>query len=366
VAAARGRRPLSEAATQIRVELARGAFALDVEAAWSARVAVIFGPSGAGKSTLLAALLGLLPAARARIRLGGAWLDGPEPGARLRPEQRRLGWVPQAALLFPHLSVERNVRFAERGSARAAEGALGRAIEALEIGPLLARRPHELSGGERQRVAIARALASRPRALLLDEPLASLDLPLRARVLKHLLHVRDELDIPILWITHDPDEAQVAGETVLVLESGRVIASGPPREVLWSRAVLPLSQALGLQNVFDARVVETGAHECRVETAGGLPLLLPVALPLGERARLSLRADDVLLAAGPPALLSARNVFPARVARIEVSDGDALVTLEAGERLVAKLTAGAVERLALREGSRVHAVIKAQALRRIA
>jgi molybdate transport system ATP-binding protein len=349
------------------VELERGSFSLNVHAAWSERVAVIFGASGSGKSTLLEALLGLIPGARARVKLGGAWLDGPEPGERLRPEQRRLGWVPQDARLFPHLTVEENVSFAAaRGGAAIGKAAFERAIEALEIGSLLARRAHELSGGERQRVAIARALASGPRALLLDEPLASLDLPLRARVLRHLLRVRDELEIPLLWITHDPDEAQVAGDRVLVIERGRVVASGPPREVLWSRAVLPLSEALGLENVIDSRVVLEGLNECSVETVRGLRLVLPVALPLGERVCLSLRAHDVLLSADPPGRVSARNVLPARVERIELTGGDALVTLDAGEPLVAKLTTGAVERLALRPGSQVYALIKAQTLRRIA
>jgi len=358
---------MSEGSTQIRVELSRGEFSLDVSLAWDARVAVIFGPSGSGKSTLLEAVLGLAPSARAQIRMGGVWLEDDARGLRLRSEQRRLGWVPQDALLFPHLSVAQNLAFASGRSAPPAAGsALARAIEALEIGDLLGRRAHELSGGERQRVAIARALASRPRALLLDEPLASLDLPLRARVLRHLLRMRDELEIPILWITHDPDEAQVAGEIAIVMERGRLVADGPPREVLWSRAVLPLSEALGLENVIDGRVVETGAHECSVETARGLRLVLPVALPIGERVCLSLRAHDVLLSADPPGRVSARNVLPARVERIEIESGDARVTLDAGERLVARLTTGAVERLGLRPGSQVHALIKAQALRRIA
>ena len=358
---------MSDAATQIRVALSRGAFSLDVDVAWDERVAVIFGPSGCGKSTLLEALLGLIQGARANVKLGGAWLDGPAPGARMRTEQRRLGWVPQDAKLFPHLSVEQNVRFAEaRGEGAGGSATFARAIEALEIGELLGRRAHELSGGERQRVAIARALASQPRALLLDEPLASLDLPLRARVLRHLLRVRDELAIPLVWITHDPDEAQVAGERVIVLERGRVVASGPPREVLWSRAVLPLSEALGLENVIDARVVSSASFECAVETARGLRLVLPVALPVGERVCLGLRAHDVLLSADPPGRVSARNVLPARVESVEITGGDALVTLAAGEPLVAKLTAGAVARLGLAPGSPVYALIKAQTLRRIA
>jgi molybdate transport system ATP-binding protein len=358
---------MSEPSTRLRVRLARGRFALDVDVAWDARVAVIFGPSGAGKSTLFEAALGLAPDARGQVRIGGDWLEDDQRGLRLRPEARRLGWVPQDALLFPHLTVAENIAIGGGRAAPPAPGsALARALESLEIGGLMQRRAHQLSGGERQRVAIARALASQPRALLLDEPLASLDLSLRARVLRHLLRVRDELEIPILWITHDPDEAQVAGEIAIVIEKGRWVASGPPREVLWSRAVLPLSEALGIENVIDARVVQAGAHECGVETTRGLRLVLPVALPIGERVSLGLRAHDLLLAADPPGRVSARNLLPARVEQIDVAGGDASVTLDAGEKLVAKLTAGAVERLGLHPDSHVHVLIKAQALRRIA
>jgi molybdate transport system ATP-binding protein len=227
----------------------------------------------------------------------------------------------------------------------------------------------ELSGGERRRVAIARALAPGPRALLLDEPLAGLDLALRARVLPHLLRVREELGVPILAITHEPDEALLLGGRVVVLDAGRIVASGPPREILWSRAVLPLSAALGLENVFEGRITAAGAGDATLETARGLRLVLPVALAPGETACVGLRAEDVLLSADPPGRVSARNVCEARVARCEPAGGDAFVhleTLPGGEPLVAKLTAGAAQHLGLAPGSRVFALVKAQALRRLA
>jgi molybdate transport system ATP-binding protein len=325
-------------------------------------VAVLFGPSGAGKSTLLEVVLGLHPRARADVRVGGRAL-GALPTAR-----RELGWVPQDAALFPHLTVEHNIRF---GSPRAGEqGAarLAQALAVLELEPLLARRTQDLSGGERQRVAIARALASGPRALLLDEPLASLDLPLRARVLPYLLRVRDELDLPILYITHDPDEAILVGEIAIVLDGGRVVATGPPRDVLWSRAVLPLSEALGLENLLEARAERAADGELRAQTRSGLSLALPAPASLsdGEALRLGLRAQDILIAVGTPGRISARNVIPAVVRRCEpVADG-VLVHVDAGEPLVAKLTANAASDLGLAAGVQVHLVIKAQALRRLA
>jgi len=359
---------LSEPAHVVELSLARGSFRLELALAWDERVTVIFGPSGSGKSTLFEALLGLHPRSRARVRLGGTWLEQPPPGRRLPPEARRLGWVPQDPALFPHLSVERNLRFAKPAGPEA-DAALARAIEVLELRELLPRPVSQLSGGERQRIAIGRALASLPRALLLDEPLASLDLALRARVLRHLLRLRDELEIPILYITHDPDEALLVGERVVVLDAGRERASGPPAPVLWSRAVLPLSQALGLENVFEGSVTGCEPDACALLTAGGLRLVLPVPAAAGERICVGLRAQDVLLAAQAPGPVSARNVWEARVTHCQLEAPDAYVHLEVGpgrERLVAKLTASAAHKLGLQAGSRVHALVKAQAIHRVA
>jgi molybdate transport system ATP-binding protein len=344
------------------VRLPRAGFALDVDVGWNERVAVLFGPSGAGKSTLLEVVLGLHPRTRADVQIGGRALGA------LPTSRRELGWVPQDAALFPHLSVDENIRFGAPRAGSAGASRLAQALAVLELEPLLARRTSELSGGERQRVAIARALASGPRALLLDEPLASLDLPLRARVLPYLLRVRDELDLPILYITHDPDEAILVGEVAIVLDAGRVVATGPPREVLWSRAVLPLSEALGLENLLEARAKRAADGELRAQTRGGLSLALPApgALSDGEALRLGLRAQDILVAVGPPGRISARNVIPAVVTRCEAVADGVLVHVDAGDPLVAKLTAGAARDLGLAAGAHVHLVIKAQALRRLA
>jgi molybdate transport system ATP-binding protein len=326
------------------------------------RVVVIFGPSGSGKSTLFEAVLGLVPGACRRVRLGGVWLDDGESGLRLPVERRGLGWVPQEPTLFPHRTVGDNLRFGAERAAGDREERIARAVEVLELGPLLDRPVDRLSGGERQRVAIGRALASGPRALLLDEPLASLDVALRARVLPYLLRVRDELSLPILHITHDPDEALLMGERVVV----RAVASGPPRDVLWSRAVLPLAEALGVENVFDARGVEGGQGQATVQTAAGLRLVIPAALDPGARVSLGIRAEDVLLSADPPGRVSARNVLDARVVACETHDGDALVHLDVGDPLIAKITTAAADKLSLRPGARVFALIKAQAIRRLA
>jgi molybdate transport system ATP-binding protein len=354
------------APTQIRVRWARGSgFTLDVDVAWDARVAVCFGPSGSGKSTLLDAVLGLAPRAAARVRLAGEWLEDCEAGTRVAVERRRLGWVPQDPTLLPHLSVSGNLQLGMRRAGAEGPADLARAVEVLEIGALLDRKVDALSGGERQRVALARALASGPRALLLDEPLSSLDLPLRARVLPYLLRVRDELRLPMIYITHDPDEALLIGEWVVVLDAGKVVAEGTPRDALWSRPALPLSESLGLENVIDARVIEVRDGAATVQSADGLRLVIPSPVALGSAVRLGVRAQDLLLSADEPGRISARNVFLATVSAVEFENGDVHVHLDAGERLVAKVTRGAVEALDLRPGARTYVLIKATALRRL-
>lgn len=358
---------VESAGSLIDIRLERRGFSLSVEIAWQEDVLVLFGPSGSGKSTLLECVLGLHPDCRARIRLGDEWLDDSERGLRTPVEQRALGWVPQAPTLFPHLDVAANLAFGRARANDAGDAALTRAIEVLELGHLLERRVGELSGGERSRVALGRALASGPRALLLDEPLAALDLPLRARVLPHLLRVRDEIGLPIIYITHDPDEALVVGGRVAVLDQGRLVASGPAREVLWSRAVLPLSEALGIENVLDARALESmdGSDESRVETAGGLQLVVPWRLEPGTSLSLGLPAEDVLIALDEPGELSARNVLRGRVLGCEERDDAVLALVDVGEPIVAKLTHAAVARLALVPGRDVYLVIKAHSLRRV-
>jgi molybdate transport system ATP-binding protein len=358
-------------ASELRLAGRVGAFSLDVAAAFDERVGVVVGASGAGKSTLLAAILGFEPRVRGTIRIAGEWLEDPARGLRIAPERRGLGWVPQAPSLFPHLDVAGNVSFGLRRGGDAGRRLVTRALEVLELGPLLRRRVDTLSGGEAQRVALARALASAPRALLLDEPLASLDLPLRARALAYLLRLRDEVGIPMLWVTHDPDEAMCAGEIALVLDAGRVVAVGPPREVLWSRAVAPLADVLGVENVLEAHVVADtgppGGTSCRARTRAGLELVLPQPVEPGVALRLGLRAEEILLATGSPGRLSARNVLEATVVGIDDDGARARVSLLAsGEPLVARLTSDAARSLGLAPGLRVQAIVKAQALRRLA
>jgi len=350
----------------LKVDFARGEFRLDLQLQWRARSLVLFGASGSGKTTLLRVLLGLESRARTRFRLAGFWLEDSEVGLNTPIHERHLGWVPQSPTLFPDRRVHANIRFGVRGSDETPW--IDRAIEVLELGSLLDRRVDGLSGGERQRVALARAIAIRPRALLLDEPMASLDVALRARILPYLLRIRDELHLPLIYITHDPDEAILLGDEVAVLDQGKLVAQGPPQKTLWSQAVHSLSSQIGVENVLEVTCLsepETQTSK-RVETSYGLVLETPWPLIAKEDLTIGIRAEDILISLDRPSRISARNVCPGRVIRIDVQGDDLLVHVELeGDRLIAKLTAGAVDALRLAVDSSVYLIIKSQALRRI-
>ncbi len=224
------------------VRLPLAGFALEVDVTLRGRVVALFGPSGGGKTSLLEVVAGLRRPERGRVEVAGRGLGGDAASGRwVPPEARRVGYVPQEGALFPHLSVRANVLYGcrpRRGEAAAAPGAertpfsLGSVVDTLEIGPLLARPSVAgLSGGERQRVALARALLAGPELLLLDEPLAGLDAALKARVLPYLVRVRDEFAVPMLLVTHAPAEVMALCDEAVVLERGRVMAQGHPRDL---------------------------------------------------------------------------------------------------------------------------------------
>ena len=222
--------------TDVRLPLA--AFHLQVNATLHGRVTALFGSSGAGKTTLIEIVAGLRQPACGRVQLNARTLADSATGAWVSPEHRRVGYVPQEGSLFPHLSVRANVLYGQRARQReAVRGAapkftLESVVETLEITPLLDRPGvNSLSSGERQRVALARALLADPEILLLDEPLAGLDAPLKARVLPYLARVRDEFAVPMLYVSHAPDEVMALCDDVLVLERGRVLAQGAPRDL---------------------------------------------------------------------------------------------------------------------------------------
>ena len=348
----------------LRVPLARFELALDV--ASDARRLALFGASGAGKTTTLECIAGWRKPRAGRIEVAGRALFDRARGIDVPVAERAIGLVPQDALLFPHWDVQRNVTAGARARGPGAAAALERALAVLELEELRARDVRTLSGGERQRVALARALCAEPSLLLLDEPLGSLDVPLRRRILPYLIRVADELDVPLVLVTHDATEVRAVCDEVVVLERGAVVAHGPPDVVLRASRV-----AGDFENVLRGRVVERGGGIALVELGGGARLRVPGArgsarLDVGREAVVGLRAEDVLVSLRPIEGLSARNLLPARVSELERAGDD--VTLRAtlgsegtGPELCVALTAESSAELGLERGKRIHLVAKTQA-----
>ena len=349
----------------VRLPLAR--FDLDVRCELPRDAAAVMGPSGAGKTSLLEAIAGLRRAS-GRIEVGGDVLLDSTAGVDLPPERRRVGYVPQDALLFPHRTARGNVRF---GLARdaSAEAHFDEAVTILEIAPLLERYPATLSGGERQRVALARALATRPRLLLLDEPLAALDVALRDRILPYLLRVRDEMRIPFLYVTHNAGEALLLASEALLLRDGTVEACGPAGEVVVPHRLEPLDPLARFDNVFDGVVQDAGSGTGLGALArdGAAPLFVPLETGgVPGRAIFSVSPDDVLVSSDPLRRVSARNVLEGTVEVLDVDHAGALVRIAAGGReWRARLTAAACADLELVPGRRVWIAVKTQAFRRL-
>ncbi len=339
-------------------------FALDLAfAAPVPGVVALFGPSGGGKSSVLAAVAGLLRPQAGRVALDGATLTDTAARVFVAPERRRCGVVFQEARLFPHLSVETNLRYGLRRAPRDAAGpGFEEVVGLLGIGHLLRRRPAGLSGGERQRVALGRALLSRPRLLLMDEPLAALDAPRRAEVLPFLERLHAEARLPILYVTHALEEVDRLADTLVLIEAGRAVAAGPV-EALMARTDLAL-----LAGRRDAGVLlrcTVAAHDAargltRLDFPGGV-LQVPLrAEPAGATLRVRLRARDVAVGIAPPRGLSVRNILPASLAAIEpAGPHEAFLRLMLGPTaLLARVTRDAVAELALAPGAAVFALVK--------
>ncbi len=352
----------------VELSLPLDRFDLEVELHSASRVTGIFGPSGAGKSSLLKAIAGLTRA-RGLIRFGDeVWLDS-EERVHVPPERRGVGYVPQDGLLFPHLDVRRNL-LAGAGRARDAggssEASLDGVCELLELTPLLDRRVTALSGGERQRVALGRALCSGPRLLLLDEPLASLDLRLRRQVLPYLRRLRDELSIPVLLVTHEPAEVQALCDEMVTLERGRVVARGPSSEML-KRLDTLVGPDHEFENVLPCTVVETGEETSRVRVGTHEPsdveLVTPrIDQPIGAEVLIGLSSREITLSTGVLSGVSASNALAAEIRSIQESGVLRLVTAALGSNgpeVAVTVTQRACDRLELEPGRRIYLIVKA-------
>lgn len=325
----------------------------------------LFGPSGAGKSTIVGAVAGLLRPDRCRIVLDGAVFADTSAGVWVPPESRRAGLVFQDTRLFPHMSVETNLRY---GLRRAPPGPIGfpDIVALLGIGALLNRRPHSLSGGERQRVAIGRALLAQPRLLLMDEPLASLDDARKSEILPYLADIKTALRLPVLYVTHAMDEVARLADAVVLLDRGSVTATGSLAEIT-ARADLPLARRDDAASVLPARVLSHDpARRLSCIEAGGARLLVPsIAQPVGTAIRVRIPAREVILALEAPSAISVHNVLAGTIRAVteDTTRHVALVEVALPEgAFLARVTPDAVTRLRLSPNAAVLALIKSVAI----
>lgn len=349
----------------LSVALHQGGFELQAAFESSARVLGVFGASGSGKTSLLEAIAGWRRPRSGHVRLDSDVLYDSRLGVDAPLEHRRIGYVPQDALLWPHWTVARNVRSGQGRLGPAAEESARRTLEILDIAALSERRVAGLSGGERQRVALARALASQPRLLLLDEPLGSLDLSLRQRILPYLVRIRDECAVPIVFVSHDATEVQALCDEVVVLERGRLVVQGRPGDVLRRRH----DGGPAYDNVLAGAIddVQDGLALVQLD-AGGTMLVSGGALLRGMRALVAIRSDEILVALDAPARISARNVHAVRIEQVEESQAegarvDARLLGGRGALLSASLTRSAVRELGLRAGLQAWFVYKSNSCR---
>lgn len=355
----------------LRVALRKqlGEFALDASfSAPTPGVTALFGRSGCGKSTLISLIAGLLRPDSGHALIGDDVLFDSTRDFSLDARHRRIGVVFQDARLFPHFSVEGNLRYGARRVPRGtpATASFDEVVNLLALERLLARRPWDLSGGEKQRVALGRALLSQPRLLLLDEPLASLDMARREEVLPYLERLRDHARIPIVYVSHQFDEVLRLATRVVLLDAGRVIADGDIATVSRIPELRAIVGSDSVGAVITGTVERTDATGLATLRMGDAEFTIEAEAQPGQRMQLQVLARDVIIATEAPRALSVRNVVPARVVAVVPDSGHAvLVELDIGRTttLLARITARAAEELALAPGKPVWALVKAVSLR---
>lgn len=335
----------------------------DLDACFNAPagLTVLFGQSGSGKTTVINAIAGLARPDSGRIEADGTVFYDSDRRQFLPAHRRQIGYVFQDARLFPHLTVRQNLLYGGWfAKARKAGTDFDHIVDMLGVGHLLTRRPGALSGGEKQRVALGRAILSRPRMLLMDEPLAALDDARKAEILPYLERLRDDTRLPILYVTHSVSELARLATTVVMLDAGRVVAAGRSTDIFSdpaTAALLGMSQAGA---IIRARVAAIdGDGLARLHTSGGPLWLAQHQLQPGAELRLRIMAKDVMLALEPPTGISALNIIAANIRDLSETPDGILVRLDAGtEVILSHITRRSAATLDLHPGKPVHAVLK--------
>jgi molybdate transport system ATP-binding protein len=352
----------------IKVTKRREAFALDVAfEAPTPGIVALFGHSGSGKTTLIDIVAGLLAPDSAAVRLDELVLIDTSAHFALAAERRRIGYVFQDPRLFPHLSVRSNLLYGLKRAPPPHAIGFDKVVALLGLAPFLARRPHRLSGGERQRVALGRALLSQPRLLLLDEPLSGLDAPRRAEVLPYLEALRDQLSIPMIYVSHQFDEVLRLANYLVLIEAGRILAAGGMHEVSLRPELTAMVAAEQVGAVLEGVIgtVDAARGVAQLNLGNATLRVSAQGARVGARARVQLLARDLIIATQPVQGLSVRNSLAGTVSAIRDDESEALlVSVDiGGASVLARVTRDAVEALALRPGLPVFVLVKAVAVR---
>jgi molybdate transport system ATP-binding protein len=328
-----------------------------------ARTTVLFGASGSGKSTVLRCLAGLDEPQSGRILFGEQlWFEA-RTRIFVRPQDRRVGYVPQDYGLFPHLSVARNIGYGlSRLDTNERRQRVIKTMDWLGLQGLEQRIPAELSGGERQRVALARALIRQPRLLLLDEPLSALDAPTRVRLRADLRQLLKQLEMPTVLVTHDRTEALGLGDRLVLMDGGRIVQQGAVHEIFGKPANVAAAGAVGVETVQAACVVKSEDGLVTVRAGQTTLVSLNDPLPEGSEVYVCIRAEDVILLKGERVRSSSRNRLPVTVTDLTREGSVVRINLDAGFALAALLTKQACEELGVRPGDRLQALIKAPSI----
>jgi len=351
---------------ELALQVRRGSFTLSVDVRCEGVVTGVFGHSGAGKSSLLHVVAGLVRPDQGLIRVNGEVLLDTSKGIHVAPHQRRVGVVFQDARLFPHYSVRGNLEYGLRRRGGSPRFAFDEIVTLLQLGPLLERPTSTLSGGEGQRVALGRALLSSPRLLLLDEPVAALDKELKQQILPFLELVRDELRIPMLYVSHDLCELLQMTDDIVVLDKGKVIGQGAYRDVALQEGVL--SHHAEVLNVIRATVREVDATAgfayLQPNGGDGSALRAPsTGLVPGAKVTAILRPEDVALSLSEVTGTSIQNQIPGTIERVVERNGQVFVEVYVGVRILAEVTARTMQTLKLAPGQHVWCLIKTRAIK---
>jgi molybdate transport system ATP-binding protein len=344
-------------------------FTIDVDIKASDGITVLFGPSGAGKTSILRTIAGIFTPDSGRITLGKRIYFDSSSGECLPIQQRRVGYVFQNNLLFPHLTAEQNVLYGVRDHSRySARKRVRELLSLLGIRKTARRYPGELSGGEQQRIALARALASDPSIMLLDEPLSAVDVATRSRLLEEISAVQRKSGIPFLYVTHNHSEAVRLGSAMYVIHEGSIVQEGTPLEIFNSPRSASAARVVGTENVFAGDIVEHRSGDgttvmdiqsCRIEVPYN-------GLPLGSRVTVGIRSEDIIISREHLTQTSARNVLKGVVKHIILDADKAELVVSCGVDFKVSITPATIRILNLKTGTEIYMLIKARAMHLLA